>query len=133
MFLVYTLIYSAIAVPILVTYLSWHYTSGVAVCWKLRPAEMLVLLRDAWLFALAFGCFGLCIVYPISVGLKYWSFTQEQTPMTEQFVRQLVFEINSLIFVVPLIGASAYLSWWRWHPLRVFFGLERGKRFQHDV
>lgn len=133
MFLAYVLLYSALAVPMLVTYLSWHYTGGVLVCWKLRVAELLVLFRDVWLFALAFGFCGLCIFYVFRVGINYWDFTHERSPVTEQYVRHLVFEINSLIFVVPLISLGAFLTWWRWHPLRVFFGLERGKRFLHEV
>ncbi|MBP7252865.1 MAG: hypothetical protein KBA75_05200 [Alphaproteobacteria bacterium] len=133
MFLAYALLYSALAVPMLVTYLSWHYTGGVTVCWKLRLTELATLLLDVWMFALAIGFCGLCIAYTLSVGISYWDFTHERSPVTEQYVRHLVFEINSLIFVVPFIGVGAYLSWWRWHPLRVFFGLERGKSFQHEV
>lgn len=133
MFVVYVLLYSLLVVPLLVTYLSWHFANNALACWKLQLNELLILLRDVWFFALAIGFCGLCLSYTLSVGIEYWNFTRGLTPVTEQYVRHLVFGINSLIFVVPLIGIAAYLSWWRWRPLRVFFGLERGKRFLHDV
>lgn len=133
MFLVYLLLYTVVSVPSLTCLLSWHYTGSPTKCWRQPANEILLLLRDVWLFALALSLIFLALGYAVNVGLDYWDFIHELTPVTEAFVRNLVFEINSLIFVIPMAGLGGWLSWWRWRFLRVHFGLERGSHFLHEV
>lgn len=133
MFLIYLLLYTVVTVPLLACLLSWHYTSDVAKWWAQPRSEIIALLIDVWFFALAIGFTGLCLAYAGNVGLDYWDFTEGRTPVTEAFVRHLVFAINSLVFVLPIIGVGGWLCWWRWRFLRVHFGLGRGDRFLHDV